>query len=152
MYLKRKILVIEIQTGGNTQAYSSPRRPLGHSGFYNQMNSSLTQSLETKLSKAFSSNKSLVHKGVGWRHVGHLERERNGRQTLYVSHPRFTKEHIIKVSAVGVRRKWNHVTGAERGSYSWHLIWCFSAQAHKHKHSQPRCTHATMLHERHTHT
>lgn len=55
-------------------------------GHLNQEESSLTQSLETKLSKAFSSDKSLVHKGVGWRNVGHLPRGRDGEETFCVSH------------------------------------------------------------------
>lgn len=92
------------------------RRPVNHSGFYNQMDGSLTKSLETKLAKAFSSDKSLVHKGVGWGDVGHLGRERNGRQTLYVSHPGFTKERIIKVSAAGAHRKWNIMSKELRGA------------------------------------
>lgn len=85
---------------------------------------SLTQSLETKLAKAFSGDNSLVHVGVGRRDVGHLGRERIGRQTLNVSHPGFTKERITKVSAAGARRKWNITSkGAERHSRGWHLMW-----------------------------
>lgn len=98
-------------------------------GFCDRVDHSLTQSLETKLAKAFSGDNSLVHVGVGRRDVGHLGRERIGRQTLNVSHPGFTKERITKVSAAGARRKWNITSkGAERHSRGWHLMWrgfCF---------------------------
>lgn len=124
------------------QTYSFPRRPLGHSGLYNQVGSSLTQSLETKLAKAFSSDKSLVHKGVRWRDVGHLGRERNGRQALYVLHLGLTKERIINVSAAGAQKMKYHVKGAVRRSYGWHLIWCFFLLRSTNINTQPAVLHA----------
>lgn len=44
------------------------------------------------------------------------ERERNGRQTLCVSHPGFTKESLIKVSAAGARRTRNIMSKELRGA------------------------------------
>lgn len=106
------------------------------------MASALTKSLETELAKAFPSDKSLVHKGVGWRDVGHLGRKKWKRDTLCVISGVYKRAYHQSVSSWCREKMKYHVRGAERRSYGWHLIWRFSAQQHKHNATHTGATRA----------
>lgn len=78
------------------------------------------------------------------------EREEWKTDTLCVTSRLYKGAYHQSVSSWCTQKMKYHVKGAERPSYSWHLIWRFSAQEHKHKHAQLQRTRANMLHERNT--
>lgn len=69
------------------------------------------------------------------------EREKRKTDTLCVTSRLYKGAYHQSVSSWCSEKMKYHVKGAERHSYSWHLIWRFSAEEHKHKHTQPQCSH-----------
>lgn len=60
------------------------------------------------------------------------EKEMEERDTLCVISGVYKRAYHQSVSSRCREKMKYHVIGAERRSYGWHLIWCFSAQQHKH--------------------